>query len=113
VAIVDGVEVPVNPARLAEIIEQHVATKTAVERDGKLEVVFPPYRPDDKTLRTMLTAGSLENGNLAARLPRLPPSPLSRHQLEQAQGRLRQGEPVDSVAHNMNVDIELIKKLRA
>ena len=61
----------------------------------------------------MLTAGSLEEGSLAARLPKLPSKPLNQFQANQARKRLQEGETIDNVAKNLGVEVELVRKLRA
>jgi len=115
VAIIDGVDVLLTPSALSDIIEKHVTTKVVVNREGKLEVAYPPYRPDDKTLRSLLMAETLEQGNLAKRLPKMPGKPqrLTEKQLETVKYRLQTGEPAERIAPSYGVDAEVIRQVAA
>src|SRR6185295_17042917 len=98
------VGVQVNPARLREIIAKHIVTKVVVDRGGVLEVTFVPYvlAAEDKTLRTLLMAETLELGSLAKRLPKMPgrPQRLTEQQLEIVRYRLKTGEPAERIFSN-------------
>jgi hypothetical protein len=60
--IADGRRVPLTSKTLNEVIRWHVAIKQLVESDDQWTIVFEPYQPDDKTLRTLLTAERREGG---------------------------------------------------
>jgi hypothetical protein len=115
VLIDQGVAVQVNPARLREIIIKHIRVKTVVDRDGMLEVTYTPYTlaAEDKTLRSLLMAETLEQGNLAKRLPKMPgrPQRLTEKQLETVKYRLKTGEPAERIAPSYNVDAATIRRL--
>ena len=115
VAIIDGVDVLLTPSALSDIIEKHVTTKVVVNREGKLEVAYPPYRPDDKALRSLLMAETFEGGNLAKRLPKMPGKPqrLTEKQLETVKYRLQTGEPAERIAPSYGVDAEVIRQVAA
>ena len=113
VAIIDGVDVLLIPNTLGDVVEKHVTTKVVVNREGKLEVAYPPYRPDDKTLRSLLMAETIEQGNLAKRLPKMAGKPqrLTEQQLETVKYRLKTGEPAEKIAPSYNVDAATIRRL--
>jgi hypothetical protein len=113
VAIIDGVDVLLTPAALSDIIEKHISTKVVVNREGKLEVTYPPYRPDDKTLRSLLMAETLEQGNLAKRLPPMRgiERRLTEQQLDTVRVRLKTGEPAHRIALSYGVDAEIIRQV--
>jgi len=115
VLIDQGVAVQVNPARLREIIIKHIRVKTVVDRGGVLEVTYAPYTlaAEDKTLRTLLMAETIEAGRLAGRLPKMPgrPQRLTEQQLEIVRYRLKTGEPAERIAPSYNVDTETIRRL--
>jgi hypothetical protein len=58
---------------LLEIITKHVATKRLVNRGTAAEPLwsceFRALMPDEKTLRTLLTAETLAQGSLIQRVP--------------------------------------------
>jgi hypothetical protein len=113
VAIIDGVDVLLNPSALGNIIEKHVAIKATVLHEGKWEITQEPYRPDDKTLLKLLRAETIEEGNLAGRLPKMQGKPqrLTDQQLETVRVRLRTGEPPERIAPSYSVDAETIRRL--
>ena len=117
VLIDQGVAVQVNPARLREIIIKHIRVKTVVDRGGVLEVTYTPYTlaAEDKTLRSLLMAETLEQGNLAKRLPKMPGKPqrLTEKQLETVKYRLQTGEPAERIAPSYGVDAEVIRQVAA
>jgi len=114
VLIDQGVGVQVNPARLREIIIKHIRIKMVVDRDGVLEVTYVPYTlaAEDKTLRTLLMAETLEGGNLAKRLPKMPGKPqrLTEQQLDTVRVRLKTGEPAHRIALSYGVDVDTIRR---
>jgi hypothetical protein len=113
VAIIDGVDVRLNPSALGNIVEKHIVTKVVADREGKLEVTYLPHRPDDKTLRSLLMAETIEQGNLAKRLPRMAGKEqrLTEEQLQQVKARLRIGEPAERIAPSYGVDTATIRRL--
>jgi hypothetical protein len=117
VLVDQGVAVQVNPARLREIIAKHIRVKTVVDRGGVLEVTFVPYvlAAEDKTLRTLLMAERIEDGNLAQRLPKMAGKvqQLTENQLQQVKDRLRTGEPAERIAPSYGVNAEVIRQVAA
>jgi hypothetical protein len=113
VLIVEGADVILNPTALGATVERHIVTKAVVDREGKFEVTYPPCRPDDKTLRSLLMAETLEQGNLAKRLPKMPGKEqrLTETQLEQVKYRLRIGEPAERIAPSYGVDAATIRRI--
>jgi hypothetical protein len=98
---------------LSKIIMKVVVTKHPVNRADKWEVEYRPYQPDDKTLRALLTAKTLEEGGLVWRLPKVPSEPqkLTLQQQQEAQVRLKTGESYDSIARSYGVDVATIRQL--
>jgi hypothetical protein len=113
VAVDNGFIVRVTPALLGDIVFRYVATKVPVIHAGLCEVTFQPYRPDDTTLRKLLMAERIEDGNLAQRLPKMPgrEMKLTENQLQQVRDRLKIGEPPERIAPSYNVDAATIRRL--
>ena len=112
-----GQPVVVSRGRLHEIITETVVTERLVERGPETwEVEFHPFDfahgtdstkgPDDRVLSSLMD-------ELKLLVAKGPAKPLSQNQLNQARGRLAQGEGAQSIAFGLGVDIELVKKLRA
>ena len=98
---------------LSKIIMKVVVTKHLVNRADKWEVEYRPCQPDDKTLRALLTAKTLEEGGLVWRLPKVPSEPqkLTPQQQQEVQVRLKTGESYDSIARSYGVDVATIRQL--
>ncbi len=119
VGIDNGGVVGITPGILGNIIAKHVALKVPVnhgtEAQPAWKVTYPPYQPDEETVRALLGIGrrDWEDGGLLCRfLPKMPREPLKLNpqQQREVQTRLKTGEPQARIAAAYGVDVDEIRR---